>query len=85
MINQFNYNMKERDDLLSKKEEALIILESLEHTMVATTGQYVDVINRFAIVKKKKKNKNRKKKNGKNNESRSKGISIKKKKNNLSS
>ncbi|XP_046826503.1 uncharacterized protein LOC124427533 [Vespa crabro] len=40
LINQFNYNTKERDDLLHKKEEALITLESLEHTMVATTGQY---------------------------------------------
>ncbi|XP_047354930.1 LOW QUALITY PROTEIN: uncharacterized protein LOC124951144 [Vespa velutina] len=40
LINQFNYNTKERNDLLHKKEEALITLESLEHTMVATTGQY---------------------------------------------
>ncbi|KAF7391248.1 hypothetical protein HZH66_009728 [Vespula vulgaris] len=40
LINQFNYNIKERDDLLSKKEEALAVLENLEHTMVATTTQY---------------------------------------------
>ncbi|KAF7394089.1 hypothetical protein HZH68_010908 [Vespula germanica] len=40
LINQFNYNIKERDDLLSKKEEAVAVLENLEHTMVATTTQY---------------------------------------------
>ncbi|KAL2714157.1 myosin-9-like isoform X1 [Vespula squamosa] len=40
LINQFNYNIKERDDLLSKKEEALTTLENLEHTMVTSTGQY---------------------------------------------
>lgn len=55
LINQFNYNIKERDDLLSKKEEALAVLENLEHTMVATTTQYVDIINHFTIVKKKNK------------------------------
>ncbi|XP_043496528.1 uncharacterized protein LOC122520529 [Polistes fuscatus] len=40
LINQFNYNIKERNNLVIKKEEAIILLEKLKHTMVATTGQY---------------------------------------------
>ncbi|XP_014613131.1 PREDICTED: uncharacterized protein LOC106791753 [Polistes canadensis] len=40
LINQFNYNIKERNNLVIKKEESIILLEKLEHTMLSTTGQY---------------------------------------------
>ncbi|KAK2582345.1 hypothetical protein KPH14_004681 [Odynerus spinipes] len=40
LIAHFNHNVKERDELVSKKEQALVALETLQHTMVATTGQY---------------------------------------------
>lgn len=41
LIKQFNYNMKERDAVLNKKNHATLILATLEHSMISTVGQYV--------------------------------------------
>lgn len=41
LLEQFNRNVKERDLLLRKKNEALSALSSFEHSLVATTEEYV--------------------------------------------
>ncbi|XP_003708513.2 uncharacterized protein LOC100878388 isoform X2 [Megachile rotundata] len=40
LLEQFNRNVKERDSLLNKKNEALSTLSSLQHSLVATTEEY---------------------------------------------
>ncbi|XP_024947549.1 uncharacterized protein LOC107274516 [Cephus cinctus] len=40
LLVQFNHNLIERDSILNKKHHALLILASLEHSMIGTTGQY---------------------------------------------
>ncbi|OAD59544.1 hypothetical protein WN48_08651, partial [Eufriesea mexicana] len=40
LVEQFNRNVKERDSLLSKKNEALSILSNFEHSLVASIEEY---------------------------------------------